>query len=216
MNGSCTFENEQNVEFYHDKTKNDQVSGIKEEVDNIIPHEKNNTIPKINTYRHNFSKGFTEVLFNFAKIHQFDGRENYNEAWKEWVDENDDIIRREIQLLNSNGFDGDCIKKMYKSARYYFRTKSSEKSKEKNRRKYVPVTCEFIESIDEHVINYTFKNNISPHDGFINYCENNKELLKNEILEFKEHGIVDPVEITSKFKKTYKNRYFIYSKKNVN
>ena len=26
MNGSCTFENEQNVEFYHDKTKNDQVN----------------------------------------------------------------------------------------------------------------------------------------------------------------------------------------------
>ena len=49
-----------------------------------------------------------------------------NEEWKE---ENIEVIDRETSYMINMGYEGDVVNKMYKSARYYFKNKSTEKTK---------------------------------------------------------------------------------------
>ena len=85
-----------------------------------------NTI-QIPIYRYKFSNDFTEGLFTFAKIHQYDDRKTFKEAWTKWTEENDIIITNEIRRLKDNGYEGNILDKMFKSARYYFRKKPNQK-----------------------------------------------------------------------------------------
>jgi uridine phosphorylase len=72
-------------------------------------------------YRFKFNDDFVNLLNNFSKIHQYDTRETYNEAWKEWIQENTSAIDIESERLTQLGYSGDIKTKMYKAARYYFR-----------------------------------------------------------------------------------------------
>lgn len=78
-------------------------------------------------YRYKFTNEFMNELFKFSKIYQYDHRKDFKEAWDKWMDENDDIIDEEVRRLKTLGYEGDIIDKMFKSARYYFRKKSTEK-----------------------------------------------------------------------------------------
>ncbi len=62
--------------------------------------------------------------------------------------------------------------------------------------------------MDQH-INLT---KLKPADGFTDFCNANMESLKKEIAYLVEHNIKDSKQIQAKFKKTYKNRYFLLNK----
>ena len=91
-------------------------------------------------------------LNKFAKIHQYDHRKDFKEAWEIWVEENDDIVQEEVDRLNNLGYDGDILDKMFKSARYYFRKKSTEKKVPQKRRSYVGIQSALLEAMDKHII----------------------------------------------------------------
>ena len=75
-------------------------------------------------YRYKFTEDFMNELFNFSKIHQYDDRKDFKEAWELWLVDNEEIvIDEEIRLINL-GYVGDVRDKMFKSARYYFRKKN--------------------------------------------------------------------------------------------
>ena len=57
----------------------------------------------------------------------------FKDNWKIWCDNNKDIIKTEIDILKGKGYEGDVLVKMYKSARYYFKNKSTEKKDAKKR-----------------------------------------------------------------------------------
>ncbi len=78
-------------------------------------------------YRYKFTEDFMVDLNKFAKIHQYDDRKDFKEAWLTWVEDNKDIVDEEIHRLLYLGYEGDILDKMFKSARYYFRKKSTEK-----------------------------------------------------------------------------------------
>ena len=50
---------------------------------------------------------------------------------------------------------------------------------------------------------------LKPSDGFVDFCNNNKNILKEEISYLFQQGITDLKYIQNKIKKTYKNRYFL-------
>ena len=79
-------------------------------------------------YRFNFDPLIVDLIKNFSKIHQYDDIESYKEAWKLWLDEYKDEINRETERLLNLGYNGNVIDKLYKSGRYYFRYKSTNKS----------------------------------------------------------------------------------------
>ena len=78
-------------------------------------------------YRFKFSDGIVEILDNFSKLHKHTCQKEYKEKWEQWLIENKEEIDKESERLLALGYEGNIKEKMYKSARYYFRKKSTEK-----------------------------------------------------------------------------------------
>jgi hypothetical protein len=163
----------------------------------------------VNIYRYKFTEEFTSELFKFSKIHQYDERKVFKEAWTNWMEENEDIVNEEYRRLKDIGYDGDIFDKMFKSARYYFRKKSTEKKAPAKRRIYVGAQKDLLEAMDEHIKLNISSGDFKPSDGFDEFCKENVNLLKEEITILCRAGLTDPNEIKAKIKKTYKNRYFL-------
>ena len=179
---------------------------------NTINNKPTNT-NKSTIFRFKFSDEFISELSQFAKIHQYDDRHAFKEAWNNWVEENQDLVDTESRNLINNGYDGDVLDKMFKSARYYFRKKSTEKKDPVTRRTYINVDKQLLDAMDEHIMENIDNDDYQPKSGFTDFCNSNIELLKKVVNEICESGIKDAREIEDKIKKTYKNRYFVLVKK---
>jgi hypothetical protein len=163
-------------------------------------------------FRFKFTSEFMNELFQFSKIHQYDERKDFKEAWIQWIEDNKELIESEVDRLTKLNYDGDILDKMFKSARYYFRKKSNEKKEPKQRRQYVGVNKELLDAMDIHIEENIEDTNYQPKNGFIEFCKDNKVLLKEVISNMIEKGFNDTEEIQNKIKKTYKNRYFMFIK----
>jgi hypothetical protein len=159
-------------------------------------------------YRYKFTQDFMDELYKFSKIHQYDDRASFKEAWEKWVEDEEELIEDEIDRLQDLGYDGDILDKMFKSARYYFRKKSAVKPQPKARRKYIGVQKELLDVMDAHISRGLTSDDYKPSEGFNAFCVNNVDSLKTEIGRLLENNI-DSNEIMNKIKKTYKNRYFM-------
>ena len=193
--------NNRNVEENTNRKSNDLP---KESVDNAFP---------IVIYRFKFTEEFMVYLYNFSKIHQYDDRKDFKEAWTVWTEENNDIIDGEMRRLLNLGYEGDVLDKMFKSARYYFRKKSTERIEPKQRRQYISVTKDLLDAMDRHIENNIYDDNYQPKTGFITFCKDNETLLKDTISSIFGQGIKESELIEYKIKKTYKNRYFMLTNK---
>ena len=163
-----------------------------------------------NIYRYKFTQSFMDELYQFSKIHQYDDRKSFKEAWLLWVETNLDMINTEISRLTDLKYDGDIVDKMFKSARYYFRKKSTKKTEPCIRRNYVSVQKELLDEMDGHIAANIINDNYKPSDGFSGFCNDNLDALKKGIAHLMDQGMKDSHEIRDKIKKTYKNRYFIF------
>lgn len=164
-------------------------------------------------FRYKFTQEFMDELYQFSKIHQYDDRHGFKEAWTKWVEINWDIVNAEIRRINELGYNGDIIDKMFKSARYYFRKKSTVASEQQGpRRNYITANKELLDSMDRHIIQHINTEKYKPSIGFLDFCNSNTDLLRTEISHLLENNITNSNDIQAKFKKTYKNRYFIITK----
>lgn len=104
---------------------------------NNIPQENNATgaFPEhsggneqitLKTYRYKFTDELMTEIESFAKIHQFDDRKSFKEAWVKWIDEAEIaiLIQNNVDRLLQNGYVGNIMYKMFHSARFYYRKKS--------------------------------------------------------------------------------------------
>jgi hypothetical protein len=196
---SCIIVNSK-LESNMDEYRRDEERDYKENCNNELP---------LMIYRFKFTEDFMKELYKFSKIHQYDDRKNFKDAWKIWTEENEEIIDSEMCRLLRLGYNGDVLDKMFKSARYYFRKKETEKKEPKQRRPYISVNRELLEAMDLHIE----ENSCQPKDGFADFCKKNELLLKETITLIFEQGIKDKDIIEDKIKKTYKNRYFMITNK---
>jgi len=156
-------------------------------------------------FRYKFNDLFAEQLYEFSKIHQYDDRATFKEAWTQWTEENNELIDSEVKRLTELGYEGNILEKMFKSSRYYFRKKSTEKKAPTQRRPYIGMTQDLLDSMDDHISRTL---TIKPALSFIEFCRTNVEILQEEVKRLCSKGIKEPLEIKDKIKKTYKNRYF--------
>ena len=110
------------------------------------------------------------------------------------------------------GYTGDILDKMFKSARYYFRKKSTEKKAPVTRCQYIGVNKDLLDSMDKHIEINIRNREYKPSEAFNNYCATNKDILREEVFRLLKMGLKDSIEIGLKIKKTYKNRYFLFVK----
>ena len=163
-------------------------------------------------FRYKFIPQTIELLNNFAKIHRYDTRDDFKDAWEEWIDEYDEVIEEEEQRLKKIGYEGDVKDKMYKSVRYYYRKKSATKQEPSKRRKYYSIGRNILKAMDVHINDYYKDNKFTPAIGYDMFCSENLDLLREEIVNMSNTGELDAKFISEKMKKTYKNRYFRISR----
>ena len=177
---------------------------------------------KLKTFRFIYSNDFIKELEYFSKVHEYDDRKSFKEAWTLWIRE-DNIkkqIEQEIEKSNNEGYKGDIMDKMFKSARYYYRKKNKkeqveddEESEEKN---FTGLSKDMMKIMDEH-INMIIKKHIdittavslvNPATAFDDFCKTNIKEITDEIFSLKDKMVLIPNEVTMKFKKSYKNRFY--------
>jgi hypothetical protein len=201
-----------------------QQQRVEENKDNMCvdnnTHANEGSKKKKPIFRFNLSCTMVDALLDFSKMHQFDDRHAYADAWNEWKYAPDisKILADEIERLQNLDYKGSAEsieKKIFKSGRYYFRNKSFVNAPPKLRGKYISVSKELIYAMDEHIMRGSKNNNNdgkipSPADLFNEFCKRYVDILKTEIDRLVELELFseDPVLIISKIKKTFKNRAF--------
>lgn len=136
-------------------------------------------------FRYNFDLVFMEKLASFAKINEHLNRSEYKEKWEEWLTENKEDVEIETRRLETLGYTGNINGKMYKSARYYFRTKVSS-DEPKKRRNYVSTDKKMLDKIDEFLREEIQQPEFTPQKSYERFsCDYDVP------------------------KKTFKNRYFL-------
>ena len=194
---------------YSDIRTSDNLSDSLKITRDYIETNERNIDDSINIYRYKFTNDFTNELYKFSKIHQYDHRKDFKEAWEIWIDDNSNLVDDEVRRLTNLGYNGDILDKMFKSARYYFRKKSTEKKEPVKRRIYVGSQKDLLEAMDDHIKCNISSGEFKPADGFDEFCKKNVDILKDQVNQLIRSGITDSNEIKSKIKKTYKNRYFL-------
>lgn len=176
----------------------------------------------IKTYRFKLDNNLINLIQNFAEIHQYDDRKIFKEFWEEWLETNQEIILQESIRLKDLNYKGNLNDKLYRSARYYFRNKCLETKHDRDsdinnindkKRDYIMINSNIINIIDDH-INYNIKNNdFTPASGFLLFYDSNIKILDNEFNRLaNDNTDYKKKDFYNKIKKTYKNRYFLYSK----
>jgi hypothetical protein len=164
-------------------------------------------------YRFKFTSTIGTAIEQFSNVHKFDDACEFREAWDVWTKENECIIEREKTYLNSLGWTGDLGDKMYKSARYYFKNKSTKKEVKK-RRQYITLDKKFLVDMDKHINELAFIGNMKPAHAYNNFTSRQDYSSKmDEQIEYFENAGWKEVDILNKIKKTYKNRYYMQQKK---
>ena len=79
---------------------------------------------------------------------------------------------------------------MYKSARYYFKTKSNKKSDPVKRRNYIGLDSDFRELMDNHIVNVCARREMKPADGFVNFMDEEKyvDKISTETIRLKSYN----------------------------
>jgi len=185
---------------------------------------------QLQTHRFLFSDGVVDCLNEFAQIHQYDERKVFKSEWQTYLEvpENKELLKNEADRLINEGFEGDPYDKFFKSVRYYYRKKLAKKSSDDEkspRKEYETIGSEILRDMDEHIKSQIASNinnkdslllvsKVSPAESFDDYCNKYKSLILEETLLAKNGknemaiGKADIEAMISRFKKTYKNRFY--------
>ena len=173
--------------------------------------KEENELTKTNIYRFKLEPNIIELVNSFAKMHQYDNRQDYKEAWDVWYEEQEEFKREELRLLEL-GYNKNVKHKIYKSGRYYFRNKSNMETSPKKRCTYITLNQDLLENMDNHIKENINGSEYTPAKGYEKFCEGNKIILLEEIKRLLNIDKLNGDEIQKKIKKTYKNRYYLISR----
>jgi hypothetical protein len=185
----------------------------------------------IKTNRHTYSEEVVEQLSSFAKVHEYDGRKEFKEAWQKWMEEPDikNLIVAEVSRLTVNGLSGDILDRMYKSARYYYRKKGGEVVTEPTvRKEYEGLPRTVLKTIDDFIYSEINRNiaetekggnhiiTITAAQSFTTYCKLHYDVISDLLPPMNDDADCNVntnmreelKKVTDRLKKTYKNRFY--------
>ena len=179
-------------------------------------------------FRFKLAGEMVDALFQFSKMHQYDDRETYKEAWIVWKHGADisKMFEIEIERLQTLGYKGSAANiedKIFKSGRYYFRTKmvntvatatAATATPSSKRGKYIPMSKQLISDMDDHISRCyqreDSENQYKPSELFIDFCSSHIDIVNYEIERLNKISSLSSShsQVIAKIKKTYKNRVF--------
>lgn len=166
-------------------------------------------------FRFDYTNEFSELLEEFAKDNQSENRQTYKIRWNTWKEQNKDMYKSEIERIKNAGYPGNIEGKIFESVRYYYRKKlfrnkeNKTRTDEKKAEKLKGLSHEIKQSMDNHMKLYILENT-PPAEAFDDFCKRYLSELEREIYRLKNSSRtkLDPIAITLKFKKAYKNRFY--------
>ena len=165
-------------------------------------------------FRFKFSQPFIDEMYVFSKVHQYDSRHDFKDAWNIWTEDNAELISNETKRLENMNYLGDIMDKMFKSARYYFRKKSTIKKDPSERGFYVNLDKDLLYAMDDHIKrNMSANIKMKPSDSVKEFQQINAEYIKEKTQYLCQEEGFDESMMENKIKKTYKNRYFMIHNK---
>lgn len=163
--------------------------------------------------RYKYSPDMVEQLERFGRLHQHSSSTEFKEAWSAWKETNRESVATETERLVELGCENTNMEeKMFRSARYYFRKKGTEKKEPVQRKKYVGIPRTALASMDNHIVTSIANTWYTPASGFEHFKEHHVDVVAACKLHL-ESASMDSVAIDAKIKKTYKNRYFVVCNK---
>ena len=184
----------------------------------------------IKTNRHTYCEEVVEQLSSFAKIHEYDDRKDFKEAWQKWIEEPDikNLIGSDVSRLTVNGLSGDILDRMYKSARYYYRKKAGEAVTEPTvRKEYQGLPRTVLKTIDDYIYSEINRNILETEKGgnhiititaaksFTTYCKLHYDVISDMLPQMNDDDCSvnknmreELKKVTDRLKKTYKNRFY--------
>ena len=181
-------------------------------------------------YRFDFTDEIQSHLQNFAKIHRYDDRHAFKDAWTNWIKtpEIAELIGQEIDILETNGFKGDALDKMFKSVRYYYRKKLNKSEQMTTLEPepdqiYAGFSSTFLKMIDDEILQQinshitiddqdpsdkTIQLSLQQAKAYQVFCQNYKTQIYTEFVAMRNKYGTIPDNISAKMKKTYKNRFY--------
>lgn len=178
---------------------------------------------RLKTFRFIYSNEFIKELEYFSKIHQYDDRKTFKATWALWIKEDTikNLIEQETENSIAQGYKGDIMDKMFKSARYYYRKKNKNKEdedddQENDEKSFTGLSKELMRQMDEHIkiiINKyidkaTAVSLVNPATAYDDFCKTYTKEITHEIFRLKDKMILKVNEVNLKFKKSYKNRFY--------
>ena len=182
---------------------------------NKQPYTNKNSLP---IFRFNFSDKFVEQLGEFASKHRNDDRHQFKDAWGEWIIDNNQSVRDEVDYITNLGYNGDCLDKMFKSARYYFKDKRACPAKTTSvRHAYTRIGADVLNKIDTHILSVIGQESFRPKKGYELFINVDHPEVINDVYTLLSEGSPNYTmdECIDKIKKTYKNRYVVLTKKKL-
>ena len=172
------------------------------------------------TLRFKFAPNIQEMLTEFAQQHNKDALSVYRTAWQAWMEKNREVIDTEVKRLTEAGYQGDAEDKMYKAARYYFRSRSENRKTQvpsspdgetkTTTRRYITVPKTLLASMDRHIVTVKDKDDFRPSGAFERFAGMHD--LSEAIRSLATNGL-DADAARKKLKHTYKNRCFLLRRK---
>ena len=177
-------------------------------------------------YRFDFTEKVKLMLADFANMNKNTTRKEFTEAWNTWLSHETikSLLESERGRMESEGFEGDVLDKMFKSARYYHKKRDTNINPQE--RSNAGIKCKnrfsrgFLSEMDEYIqmqlmdINNVVKNNgkimntLSQAEAYNIYCNGNRDQILSEFMLIKNQRGELTMDMVEKLKKTYKNRFY--------
>ena len=169
-------------------------------------------------YRFNLSETVHRSIAEFARIHRYDNRKEYKSEWDKWCLAHSEWIQTETERHVRMGYQGDITDKLFKSGRYYYREKCNEKpTTNKHRNAYKRLSNDVLDAMDTHISLHIDDAQFSPATGYNTFCTSYSDLILKELKSAlkQEDTNLETAEWVKRFKKTFKNRYYLYTRRIV-
>lgn len=169
-------------------------------------------------YRHSIGPDVLAKLRPFAQLHATLSSKEFKVKWQLWCQTNELLIAREFSRLEDLAYTGDVESKLYRAARYYFKTRPPTLTPRRklNSTPYISLSPILIQSMDAHIrVSLGRSDSPAPAVLYSRYIATHTDLIPLFTAEAErlqvQAGLSDDAIIV-KFKKTYKNRYFLLTR----
>jgi len=163
------------------------------------------------TYRFKFTQEFDSALAAFSTPFKYNNdRKEFKDAFQRWAAQHEESVSNETSRLKDLKYEGDILNKMFVSARYYYRKRSSTRSDPKKRRCYKAVGSSLIQAIDNHITLQLKKEQTTyykPSEAFRDFYLRNSSVIEEELAR---QGIVESTDKETRIKKAFKNRCYLH------